>query len=1296
MAADKRPLLREVMNLPESVSTSDYVLKLAEAITPDGARRALADYVVTDRLLDNYDEALGLIKSALDGHTSKAIYLHGSFGSGKSHFMAVLYALLSGNPAARAMPAFDPLLTRQRWLADGDKKFLLVPFHMLGAKSIEQRVLGRYVTHVQQLHPDAPTPRVYRTDALFDDIRAQRARLGDEAFLAGISPDRGSAAVNRWGKAFGWTTELLDTALAAPEVHESSVPLDLTNPKTPAELRAKLVQDASTTLFPGFTKNAGENADGFISLDAGLAVIAEHARDLGYDGLILFLDELILWLAGLIQDQKFVGAEAAKITNLVEGGDARRAIPVVSFIARQRDLRELVGEEMSGAAEAAIQDSLSLASGRFDKINLEDRNLPQIAHARLLQPRDDDARRQVDESFAASRKVRQEVWDTWLGSAKGTTGGDEESFRLSYPFSPAFMDTLVHISNALQRNRTGMKLMGELLAEHRDELRLGDIVPLGDLYPLIARGGDRPFTEGTAVIFTAADKLYKTKLRPYLLMTHEISEDEAARYRRDPDSVTDPALAIRCRAFVGDDRIATTLLLSALVPSVPALNELSLRRLVALNYGSVLTRIPGGEAGILKQRLDDWSSRFPEIKLTGTEANPAVRLELSDIDLDSVLQNADVNNNPGNRQALAKRLLREELGLKAGPGDYDELHFVWRGSQRVAETVFGNIADVDSLTDQDLLPQIDGRWKIVIDLPWDEGAYGPRDDLNRLDRLRERQGTPSRTAGWVPSHLSTKAYQDLQRLVVIDRALADEHRFNSVYAIHLNPDNRARAKALLESQRENLTKQVKAAFKQAYGLAAKDAASVDVGYDEHLRALPEVEKLTLPVGDSLYNGIRHIAAQLLAYQYPAHPDFDPENVGAVVKPADAKRVFQHIRAAAESRDGRVEIPAPDRKLMQRVAVPLALGQQKEAYFELSRRWVEFFQTEARRDGITGDFSFVKLSDWTDRPEPRGLDSVLVQLVIASFAEVDDRVWTRAGTAVDESLEFIARPGDALRSQPLPSQADWEQAQQRFKVIFGEPTPLLLRGRMVNQFAQQIRGAARRLTEDAAELVRQLEMHERWLNLDGTDEAGRLALARRSLELLKTLTGASGGSPIAGASGAKRTVESLARFELGAVSADRFGSSIKQARPVAEALNRASWATLALADGLGAEGQQLLGSLRAVAQGDQRTGDLAQALQDTASQILALLRREQRRATPPAAVDPAPPRPTRPGDVSLTDDSGNPPVPTSHPRAAGTPRRSGGGRTTAARVAAELTAEIAELAAAEPDARIEISWRVVED
>ncbi|UOB08700.1 phage resistance protein [Streptomyces sp. HP-A2021] len=1297
----QQPLLRDVIDIKESISTSDFVLSLAEATTPDGAEHALKDYVVTERLLENFDEALDLIKAALDGDRSKAAYLHGSFGSGKSHFMAVLYALLSGNPAARARTEFDSVLTKHEWLGTDGKKFLLVPYHMLGAKALEQRVLGGYVRHVKRLHPDAPTPQVYRTDGLFDDIRADRASYGDAAVIQRLSSgESDDGDEDEWGESFTWTPDLLDTALTAEEVHEDGEVLNLVNPSTPSELRARLVQDAITRLSPSFAKNAAEDEHGFVSLDAGLSVIAEHAKSLGYDGLILFMDELILWLATLIHDEKFVAREASKITNFVEGGDARRAIPVVSFIARQRDLRELVGEEVSGAAESSIQDTLNLASGRFDKITLEDRNLPQIAHARLLKPKNAEAERLIDAAFEQTKRVGTQVWDTLLGSDKGTTGADAESFRLTYPFSPAFMDTLVHISSALQRSRTGLKLMGQLLADHRDEIRLGQLIPVGDLYPVIAEGGDKPFTDSLKVVFEAADKLYKTKLRPYLLSSYDITEDDVEQYLNRPDTLGNPQLANRCRLFVGDNRLVCTLLLSALAPSVPALSELTIRRLGALNHGSVMAPIPGSEVGIIKNKVAEWAARFPEIKETGTDTNPGVRLELSGVDVDSVIANAQVNDNPGNRVALARRLLSKELGVEHGQFA-DELSFVWRGTARTAEVVFGNVADEDELPDHDLMPQQDGCWRIAIDLPFDEGEWGPVEDANRMQRLRERQqGERSRSIAWLPAHLSAQRLTDFRRLVVIDKALADEHRFDTQYAGHLNADNRSRAKGLLETQRDALLKQVKGAFKQAYGLAQKQAADVVVDFDDHLVALPDVDDLTLSFGQSLYDGIRHVAGKLLAHQYPAHPNLDPDASGTAVKPLDARKVFTHVRAAAEARDGRVEVPAGDRKLMQRVAGPLRLGQQKEAYFELSRYWADHFRQLASAQGATGDLTLITLTDWTDQPEPRGLPDFLARLVVASFAEMDDRVWVRGGTVLDPAPELSAiKDHDALRSQPLPSEDDWTTARQRYETIFGQKAPTLRRGRMVNQFARQITESARSLKEDAAELVRRLEEHATFLGLDETDDTGRLALARRSLQFLATLT----GGAAQGGAGAKKTVEALAGFDLGEVSADRYGTSVKQAGSVARAVTEASWHTLELGIGLGAEGAALLDSLRNVARGDQRTADLREALKRTEREILALIKRNQAAATPP----PAPVAPTTDTDPAKADDLSLNTV-TSDPRidftqqpgaqqGTGTAGQSAGGRrtTTARQAVKALESELTELAKSNPEATIEITWRVVD-
>ncbi|GAB2940458.1 hypothetical protein ACFMQL_14615 [Nonomuraea fastidiosa] len=1280
----QQPLLRDVIDIKESISTSDFVLRLAEAVTPEGAEHALRDYVVTERLLENFEEALDLIKSALDGHTSKAAYLHGSFGAGKSHFMAVLYALLSGHRTARSMSVFDKVLTKHEWLVNDDKKFLLVPYHMLGAKAMEQRVLGGYVNHIKKLHPDAPTPQVYRTDSLFTDIRAMRARMGDDAVINGLGGGV-DGEEDEWGESFTWTSELLNQALAAEESHDGGEPLNLVHPTSPAELRAKLVHDASTNLLPGFTQNAAEDEHGFISLDAGLSVIAQHAKSLGYDGLILFLDELILWLATLIHDQKFVAREASKITNFVEGGDERRAIPIVSFIARQRDLRELVGEELdAGAAEASIQDTLNLASGRFDKITLEDRNLPQIAHARLLKP-NPGKEHLIDAAFAQTKKIGPQVWDTLLGSDKGATGADEESFRLTYPFSPAFMDTLVHISSALQRSRTGLKLMGQLLANHRDDLRLGQLVPVGELYPVIADGGDKPFVDSLKVVFEAADKLYKTKLRPYLLSSAGVTEDDVEQFLHRPETITDPQLAQRCRVFIGDNQLICTLLLSALAPSASALSDLTIRRLGALNHGSVTAPIPGSEVGIIANKVTEWAARFPEIKQSGTGPTARVRLELTGIDVDTVIANAAVNNNPANRIALAKRLLMEELGIDHADGRLgaDELRFVWRGSNRTAEVIFGNIADEDELLDHDLQPQVDGQWRIVVDLPFDENGYGPREDVNRLRSLGERQRERTRTIAWIPSHLSAQRMDEFKRLVIIDKALTDDNRFATQYAAHLSPDNRARAKGLLESQQEALLKNLRGAFRQAYGLARKTEADVETEFDEHLMSLRDVDGLKLSLGQSMYEALRGIAGKALASQFPAHPDFDPDGNRVAVKPVDAKTVFTYVRAAAEAHDNQAEVPSKDRKLMERVAGPLGLGLQKEAYFELSQRWADHFRRMAQTEGVTGDLSLIHLMDWMDKPVPMGLEPFLVNLVAASFAEMDDRVWVRGGVPLDLSPELTQiKPGDALRSQPLPGEQDWTTARERFAAIFGEKAPTLRRGRMVHQFARQILVAARNYQEAAATLVEQLEQHATFLGLDEADESGRLVIARKSLDLLKALVAT--GQTGAGAASAKKTIETLARVNLGPVSPDRYGTSVKKAHAVAQALAGASWDTLDLASGQGTEGHALLESLRGVARADQRTADLIEALDRTRREITALIKRNQIESSPPPK--PQPPVPG-PDNVDLTGGSSHPPVPVEVPK-----RRSGGRRTTAARAVADLREELAALP---PGTAIEITWRVVD-
>src|SRR5207249_9498861 len=87
------------------------------------------------------------------------------------------------------------------------------------------------------------------------------------------------------------------------------------------------------------------------SLDDGVSIMSRHAKALGYDAVILFLDELVLWLASHAADVNFVSREGTKLVKLVEATNADRPTPLVSFVARQRDLRDLVGKNLAGVVQ---------------------------------------------------------------------------------------------------------------------------------------------------------------------------------------------------------------------------------------------------------------------------------------------------------------------------------------------------------------------------------------------------------------------------------------------------------------------------------------------------------------------------------------------------------------------------------------------------------------------------------------------------------------------------------------------------------------------------------------------------------------------------------------------------------------------------------------------------------------------------------------------------------------------------------------------------------------------------------
>ena len=217
---------------------------------------------------------------------------------------------------------------------------------------------------------------------------------------------------------------------------------------------------------------------------------------------------------------------------------------------------------VTGALELGFADVLQWWEARFERIALEDRNLPEIAPRRVLRPRSEAARQQIDRAYAYAdtEKVRREVFETLL-----TPRADSAMFRKVYPFSPALVETLVAVSSLLQRKRTALKVMLQILVDRRETLDLGEIVPVGDLFDAIAEG-DEAFTESTRHHFENARNLYRRKLLPLIESLHGIAKAEAE---------TRPKNDKAARALRAEDRLAKTLLLSALAPEVDVLKNLT-------------------------------------------------------------------------------------------------------------------------------------------------------------------------------------------------------------------------------------------------------------------------------------------------------------------------------------------------------------------------------------------------------------------------------------------------------------------------------------------------------------------------------------------------------------------------------------------------------------------------------------------------------------------------------------------------------------------------------------------------
>ncbi|MBZ2195401.1 hypothetical protein [Occultella gossypii] len=1215
--------LRDVINVPEVVTAGDFVLQLQNGVAD--AEGTLGHYVVTEGVAEAMDEALDLVEKTVRSGTSAGAFVHGSFGSGKSHFMAVLHLILAGNVHARSLPGLQQSVAGHHGVLG--KQFLAIDYHLLGKPNLESAIFDGYLNTVRDRHPGAPLPLLHRSDNLLNDAVTQRRQYGDDAFFAALNGAAAaqSASMGDLGNLgnlggslsaeTGWTAARFEDALTQP---------------VGGTERELLAQQLVGTMFAGYTAS-GE----WLDIAAGLKVMTTHARTLGYDAIVLFLDELVLWLGQHLSDTAFIQEETSKVAKLVESEMGAHALPMISFVARQRELKDFLGNTADGAEMVAVGQSFQWWEDRFDAITLKAADLPQIVHQRLLQPRDDAGAAAIK---AAVQRVKADS-RAWSHLLTDEALSSESDFALVYPFSPALVDAMVALSSLMQRERTALKIMSELLSNGRDYLRVRDVIGVGELFDVIVLSQSKPLTKEMQTRFAVAENFYATKLRPYLLDKYGLDQAQAdASPRHSP--------------FRTEDRLAKTLLISYIAPGTPSLSNLTAGKLAALNFGTVTSLIPGQEAAQVTTWAREWARNFGDV-VVGTETNPLISLQLSGVDYESVIDRVQTEDHPSNRRALVKSLLAEELELVESQNMVSDqtLGFVWRGSRRLVDVLFGNVRERPTMpTDQ--LRAAPGRWKVIIDYPFDEPGHFPSDDLLRINQEREA-GLETNAIVWLPHFLASTRMQDVGRLVVLEH-LAKARQFDA-NASHLAPADREPARQALENQRRALREQLVATLRQAYGISTpKD--DVDTGAikaQEIFTTLRPGLTFRPPVAATLRDGLVKVLDQALGDEYPDHPQFQPAD--SEVRRAEIRHVLDTVRetiAAGGRLDGIDRARAAE---LWRVAEPLGLGTPRENVYALSAttfRWQPDFTKAVTEAGRGGD---VTVADLRARLAGTGITTDLQDLLVLSWAGLADREILRGGVPAGEPGIGGLTPDMTLRQPVLPDDESWERAQLRAQGLFGIAREVNLTSAALHRFGEALRRQFTGFVASAQGLERALHDHRDSLALD--DTSPRVVTARASRELVDSLRGAKDDVELVRVlAGAKFTTEPAV-----------IGRSLATAADVTRALGQARWQILQRVESMDG-GKQVLADLRMAAATNESSAGLQSALahaQRRADELIIVV--------PPSVVPPRLPQHPPEGvdsillDIDASGDVG--------------------------RLLTSLTPELRNFVAANPGKRVRVSWRL---
>jgi hypothetical protein len=644
----------------------------------------------------------------------------------------------------------------------------------------------------------------------------------------------------------------------------------------------------------------------------------------------------------------------------------------------------------------------------------------------------------------------------------------------------------------------------ELLVDHLRDFEMGRVVPIGDLFDVLA-GGEEPMDGTMRERFASARRIYTGELLPLIQARNETGTREKCQRLRDGHPVSlgcSSCPRTRCRA---DNRLAKTLLLAALVPQVPVLRNLTASRLVQLNHGTLRSPIPGTEATQAVSTIRAWATEVGKVRI-GDQADPSVSIVLEGVDLKPILDAARVWDTPGARRRKVKELLYKELEIQPG-NDVADYEHLWRNTRRDGSLVFGNVREMEDVV---LRARTGDDFRVVVDYPFDDAGRSPTEDETRLNGWLEA-GYESPTVVWLPSFFGDSVLRDLGELVVLDRILEGDSWKKHLES--LRPDDQLRARAELESLASQKRQRLLRALLAAYGLRRAEDGELDPAreLERHFQVLmPGLEIRGLAVA-RLQQALQASITELLDQRFPHHPHFSEKLTRARLDKALA--LFVRVCEA----DGQRVALARDELSALDPAEQLGFVNRSEASATLRSQAFQEIDKALLAEGIETP-TVEKVRQLFDPGHSHGLGQEVADFAVLAWATQSSRELLHGGIPVREPA-LGKLPGDAELVKPkLPTQATWEKALNLAGRVFG----IALGGRALNarnlralceKVAAEKKKAASNRAGDVAGLLGRWEAF-----FEGDPD--RLVTAGKAVELLGLLDAE---DPV-------QLVESLAGFE----------------------------------------------------------------------------------------------------------------------------------------------------------------------